>query len=117
MGADPTVQGELAAEARGKRAGKLALPPEAERTQMAELEQLVGAKKFADATAAADRVMRLELSPVGNSWAAMLATEANCGHKALDRARARFNAVTEPSHISAARAFCEKYIDVAVLRP
>jgi hypothetical protein len=92
-----------------KPAGKLQLPSDAERAKLAELEGLVAAKKFKDASYAVDVAMRLQLSDVGSSYAALLATEAQCGNRSLEDAKPRYRQITVRSHVEAAEKFCAEY--------
>jgi hypothetical protein len=113
-GADAIDAGAVTAMATAT-SKRFATPPADELEQLAELEGLVKARKFKDAADRADRTNRLQLSPVGLSYAAMLGTQANCGHKDQSGAQTRFRAITESSHRAAAKGFCAKFIDVSLL--
>jgi len=94
---------------------RFAMPPADELEKLEALERMVQAKQFKDAVEMSDRTNRLQLSPVGLSYAAMLSTQASCGYKDQGGAQARYRAITEPSHRTTAKSFCAKYIDSALL--
>ncbi len=96
-------------------AKRFAMPSPAELAKVEELARLVKDKRFKGAAGISDRFIRLPLSAVGMSYAAMLSTQASCGHNDQTGAQPRFRTITVPSHRAQAKGFCAKHIDVALL--